>query len=111
MPGRCRKFRAWFAILRLALHDVKIASRRQNGLQHEPLESQTYHKELLPDFLVCHDPGFVIIKVKRDGMPVGPGCDWDRFGVIEVADDALPLLFLTLHTCLSHLRLREANWN
>jgi len=75
------------------------------------LTSQSIDQQHLPDFVVCCDPGYLIIRLKDDGRPAGPGKPWKGYGVIAVGDDALPIFFLTLNTCLSSLRLREPDWN
>ena len=75
------------------------------------LQAQTMEKDLLPDFLVCNDPGYMILRLRTDGRPSPPGGKWTGYGIIHTGPDTLPLFFLSLNVCLRQIRLREPDWN
>lgn len=77
----------------------------------QKLQAQSLEKELLPDFLVCNDPGYLILRLRSDGRPSPPGGEWARYGIINTGSDTLPLFFLSLNICLRQIRLREPDWN
>ena len=77
----------------------------------EKLKVQSIDKELLPDFLVCIDPGYVILRLKDDGRAAPLGSEWAGYGIIHTGADTLPLFFLSLNICLCQIRLREPDWN
>lgn len=77
----------------------------------QTLTAQQSDMQSLPDFVVCRDPGYMLVRVDENGRAMGPGKPWRAYATINVENDALPLFFLTLNTCLSSIRLREPNWN
>jgi hypothetical protein len=76
-------------------------------------------KQLLPDFIFVARPGYFISRfATRDGKNcplLGGGQDYSSFLWTSTGEDTLPLFYLTLNVCLSHLRLRAPNlldfWN
>jgi len=82
------------------------AETAMQTLAAQPLDMQS-----LPDFVVCREPGYMLVRVDDAGRATGPGKPWKAYAKINFGDDALPLFFLTLNTCLSSIRLREPNWN
>ena len=72
-------------------------------------------KQLLPDFVFVARPGYFITRFAiRDGKncPVlGGGQDYRGFLWAPTGEDTLPLFYLTLNVCLSHLRLRAPDLN
>jgi hypothetical protein len=65
----------------------------------------------LPDFIFCRDPGYMILKLTAEGKPASPGATWTQHGIFSTQNDTLPLMYLSLNTCLSMIRLREPDWN
>jgi hypothetical protein len=71
-------------------------------------------KQLLPDFVFVARPGYFIARsAVRDGKDctlLGGGQDYGKFLWTPTGEDTLPLFYLTLNVCLSHLRLRAPDF-
>jgi hypothetical protein len=87
----------------------KIVEDLSHRLQEHPEA-----KQLLPDFVFVARPGYVITRIAvRDGKDrplLGGGQDYDKFLWTSTGEDTLPLFYLTLNACLSHLRLRAPDF-
>jgi hypothetical protein len=68
------------------------------------------NKANMPDFIFCHKRQYMVLKV--NGTTVAPlGGDFEKYVVIPSGTDTIPMMFVTLNTCLNGIRLKAPNFN
>lgn len=67
-------------------------------------------KYLMPDFIFNQKRKYMALKVKNRNV-VGMSSDFDKYAVIDTNEDNLPLMFLTINTCLNQIRLKAPDYN
>lgn len=69
------------------------------------------NKNFAFDFLFCYKRGYMILKVTNSGNAAPFGSDdFAAYAVVNTGSDTLPLMFLTLNTCLNTIRLKTPNY-
>ncbi len=74
-------------------------------------ELQSRDKDLLPDFIFCFKKHYMILKVKDDNTVANLGGKFDKYSIIYTKEDTIPMMFITINTCLNSIRLKAPDYN
>ena len=67
-------------------------------------------KTEMPDFIFCFKRQYMALKMyKSQVASLGGNCD--SYSVVNTGDDTIPMMFLTLNTCLNQIKLKTPNYN
>ena len=68
-------------------------------------------KSLLPDFIFSYKGNFMICKMNSNNELAGMSDDFSHYAVARCSKDIIPIMFLTLNTCLSQIHLKAPDYN
>jgi len=94
-------------------YDGLTADTAEDALNHQ-VNMLGEGKRDLPDFLFNYRRGYMVYRIRRSGnsmVPAVPGEEFEQFHALHIAQDTLPLFFLTVNICLNNTILRSPDLN
>lgn len=79
----------------------------------DKLDEELKHrdKKYMPDFIFCYKKGYMILKMDASNKLVGIQDEFSHYAVIYCNKDIIPMMFLTINTCLNQIRLKAPDYN